>query len=200
MKNTPSRRKILALIGIVAALSLFAFSLVQGYWYYNDFVTETDNWTLGYRYARNGFFDNGNNASTISRAGGTYLRFTGVVNTNDANMDRWTGRAAYYIGAEYSASRTAPFGVEFLRGTTQLDPHGSTSNSESDRHSVAQTFWLFNGTPPTTDGGSFANSVFMYEMMRMSANVSGNPVQPRSTWGRYVASEQRFNLKNALRP
>ena len=200
MKNTPSRRKIFALAGFVAALSLFAFSLVQGYWYQSNFSVDTADWVLLYKYSRNGYINNGTPSANMQAAGG-YLRITGVVNDNSAFMDNWTGRTAYYNGATYSASKTAPFGVEFLREATTIDPH-TGANGESERHSAAQGFWLVQGTPP--DGSvvneTFANSVFMYEMMRMTYNVSGSPLHPRSTWGYYISSAQRFDLTQVKRP
>lgn len=182
-------------------LLLFAVPLfVYGVYYFQDFTAASPaGWVFDYQYGRGGVTRTPDSHTiTVNTGGSGTLEFRGVVNTGDSDyLGVWAGRMAFYTNQSFVASATNPFGVEFRRTFARLDPHNDTSNPESHRHQVAQSFWLVQAPSfiddTTADGfTTYPNAIVMYEMMRMDYNMIGG--QPRSSWGYSVVSEQPFDM------
>lgn len=207
MRNsvTTRRRNITRLIAVVASM-VISIGMAYGYYYLNHFTANTDGWILNYPYGRAGVSLNPTDTTMNLNTGGNgTLQIRNNVNAGDSSyLGFWVGRMAFYSNQSFTASPTNPFGVEFRRTYSRVDPHAEiylNDNPESHRHMAAQSYWLVQETTPLDTGvefSTFPNYVLMYDMMRMTYNTGSG--QPRSTWGYYISSEQRFDLTSTTRP
>jgi len=188
---------------LIAVFAVISLSIVFGYYYYEDFSAGATGWTLGFRYGRGGVLHRPDDMTNYVTGGN--LVFRGNVNNDDLDyIGTWLGRMAFYNSTSFVASATNPFGVEFRRTYSRIDPHADiygNDNAESHRHIAAMSFWLVqdpSNMDDSVENTFFPNAIIMYDMMRMGFNT--NSGQPRSTWGYYIGSEQRFDLTSAQRP